>query len=169
MNKALVDCAPVGDFVVHHLMVDIPANEDTGEEGAQRQTAVGRKPIEGIEQRHSEGGTPVPHAQRQRADAARDDGIERDHTGCLPTTDAQLFAEERGAYFVNGDIGGERRYGEQQVEHDAHDIFHDRHGTECLLEDIGQRDEDERGTAVGLHTHREGCRKDDKSGEDGYQ
>ena len=70
---------------------------------------------------------------------------------------------------MNGDVGGECSYGEQQIEHDAHDIFHDRHRTECLLEDIGQGDEDERGTAVGLHTHREGCRKDDKSGEDGYQ
>ena len=55
MNKALVDRAPVSDFVVHHLMVDIPADEDTGEEGAQRQTAVGREPVEGVEQRHSEG------------------------------------------------------------------------------------------------------------------
>ena len=169
MDKAYVGGAPVGDFVVHHLMIHIPANEKAGEECTDRQAAIGREPVEEIKERHSEERTPVPHTQGKGTDATRDDGIERNKTGCIAAAQMQLLTQKRGAYFVDGYITGQGGNGQQQVEQDAHHILHEGHAAESLLKDIGQRDEDERRTAVRLNAHRKSSWEDDESGQNGYQ
>ncbi len=48
----------------------------------------------------------------------------------------------------------------QSIEQHRNHITDNRHVTESLLEYVWQGNEDERRTAVWLHTYREGCRED---------
>ena len=54
VDKAYVGGSPVCDFIMHHFVVHIPTNEKAGEESTDRQTAIGREPIEEAKERHTE-------------------------------------------------------------------------------------------------------------------
>ena len=75
----------------------------------------------------------------------------------------QLLEDERRAYLVHGDGGSERGKGKQGVEQHADHISEG--GRESLLEDVGQRDEDERRAAVGVDAHGESRGENHQSGE----
>ena len=81
----------------------------------------------------------------------------------------QLLTQERSAHLMNGDIAGQGGYGQQQIEKDTHKVFHQGHTAKSLFKNIGQSDEDQRRTTVGLHTYREGGGEDNETCQDGHQ
>lgn len=64
---------------------------------------------------------------------------------------------------MHGNGGGERCQRQQGIEDDGDDVCHGM--GECCREDVGEGDEDQRGTCVGLHAYGEGCGEDHQSGE----
>ena len=52
VEEAIVHRPPVRDLIADYTMLHIPSHKETGEEATQRQTDVGRKPVEEIEYRH---------------------------------------------------------------------------------------------------------------------
>ena len=79
----------------------------------------------------------------------------------------KFLMEERRADFMHRDGGCECGERKQRIEKDRDDIADNRHGCECLMEHVGQRDEDERGPRVGRHTDGESRRENHQSCKDG--
>ena len=79
----------------------------------------------------------------------------------------KLFGKEGCTNLMHGD--GARQGGKYQqgIEQDADDIAHGRQRTESLLEDVWQRDEDERRATVGTDAHGGGGGEDNQPGEYG--
>ena len=62
MEEVIVAGSPVGNLIVDNLMFHIPADKQTGEEAAQRQTDIRREPVEEVEEWHAEQLCPFPAA-----------------------------------------------------------------------------------------------------------
>ena len=63
VDKVYIRRSPVSDFIVYHFVIHIPTDKQTGEKGADGQTAVCREPVEEIKERHTKQCTPIPHSQ----------------------------------------------------------------------------------------------------------
>ena len=134
---------PVGDLVAHYFPRDIPSDEKTGEEGAQGQQDIGSERIAEVQQSLSHDGEMGKHAIGQRAEH-RDNAAEHSDNPCpLVAGDMQFLMEESGAYLMHRDGGSERRECQQRVKKHRDDISHHRDTAERLMENIGQRDENE--------------------------
>ena len=135
---------PVGDLVAHYFPRNIPPNEKTGEEGAQRQQDVGSERIAEVQKSLSHDSEMVKYAIGQRAEH-RDDAAEHGDNPCpLVAGDMQFLMEESGAYLMHRNGGSERCQCQQRIEEQRDDISHHRNTAERLMEHIGQRDENER-------------------------
>ena len=67
------------------------------------------------------------------------------------------------------DIRGEGSNRQKNVESQGNNILHHGHGAESLLKDVGQRDEDQRRSAIGLHPYRHGSRENHQSCQNSHE
>ena len=146
-----------------------PADEDTSEEANDRQEQLAGDEVEEIEHRHTEELVVMPGTQREGTDDTHDDTTDGDYQRCPFSGGAKFLFEEGGAHLMEGDQRRKGCHRQQGVEKHGDNIAQARNTSEGLLEHVRQGDEDERWTAVGLHTDREGCREDDQSSQYGHQ
>ena len=169
MEEAATQRAPIGKLVAHHLVGNHPPDEDARQEAHHGKEYLTRDEVEAVEQRTAEERQPVDGTKRQRAESTDDGSRDGDDDGSLAAGDEQLFLEEGRRHLVERH---QRRQGCQRQQHEEqqrHDVAHNGHGGKSLLEDVGQRDEDERRTAVGTDAYGEGCRENHEAGQDSHQ
>ena len=68
---------------------------------------------------------------------------------------------------MHRDGGGQCRQHQQGIEEHRHAITHNRHIGKRLVEDIRERDENQRRTTIWLDAHREGGREYHQTSQDG--
>ena len=161
--------APVGELVFDDVAGHIPAHEDTGEQSAHGQENLPRHEVEHIEKGSSEHRETAHGAQRERADGTDEARGHGDDDGTALARNFQLFIKERGAHLVEGHERRKGRQREQGIEQQGDGPAHKGHRGESHVEDVGQGDKDERGAAVGVHAHGEGCGEYHQSGKHGHQ
>lgn len=163
------DGAPVGELVAYNLSVHTPGNEDAGEETADGEEYLSGDEVEEVEEGHAEELETLPCTEAEGAEAAEEAAEARDDGRCPTTGDVELLVEERRADLVERDKAGEGGEGEESVEEKAYGSTDKGNGGKGLLEDCGEGDEDERGTAVGLDAGAEGCGENHKACKDGHE
>ena len=132
--------APVGKLVLDNAIRHHPANEDAGEERAERQKNIGGQIVTALQEGSSEK-ADVRRTTRQRAEHTDGHTHQCLHDGSLLTRDMQLLIEHCCTDLVHGNGRSQCRQGQERIEQYADDI--PEYGAEGLLKDIGQRDEDE--------------------------
>ena len=127
----------------------IPSHKQTGKQSASRQEYLTRKEVEPVEYRLSAKDQPVAGvAIRQRTEHANDRAQQRDDNRTLGTRYLQLLVEEGGANLVERHQRGEGCQRQEGVEQQRHNLAHQRHRRESLLEHVGQCDEYQSGTRI---------------------
>ena len=168
-EERAADRPPVGELIVHNLLGHIPADKQTGEQATDRQEYLSGDKIEDVEQRLAKELQPIPRPKRQRAESTYHSAGDSDNGGRLTTRYMQFLLEKRGAHLMQRDERSERGQRQQHEEQHSHDITHDWHRRESLVEHIGQGDKHKRRTLTGVDSHRESGGKNHQSGKDGHQ
>lgn len=162
-EKAATKGSIVGELIFHQLAGHIPANEQTGEETSYGQENLSRNEVEDIEETLFAYGEETPGTQRQRADSPDKGTRQRDSGGSTRTGELAFLLKERRTHLMKGDERRERRHGEQGIESQGDDPANDGHAAEGFLKHIGKGDENERWSAVGVHTHGKSCGENHES------
>ena len=167
-EESATDGSPVGELVAQGLPRHHPSHEQAGEQTTDRQENLSGDEVEKVEERLAEERQSVVCPQGKRTKSPNHCARSSDEDGRPPARDVHLLLQEGGAHLMQRNERGEGSHGEQQVEHDGHDIAHDRHGCKGLVEHVGQGDEDQRSPRVGIDADGEGCGENHQSGEDGH-
>ena len=141
VEHAATQCTPVGKLVAHNLMGNVPAYEKASEESADRQEHLPRDEIENVEQCLSEERQMLNATKRQRAKGTHHTARHRHYKRCHVARHMEFFLEERRAYLMKRNE--RRKCGKRQqcIKHECYDIAHYRQRRKCLLEHVGQSDE----------------------------
>ena len=169
MEESSAQLAAIGKLVAHHLVVDIPADEDTRQEAHHGQEDLTGDEIEQIEQRLAKICHSIDGPQRQRAEGSDNGSAHRHQQGGALAGGVQLFLEECRRDLVERYERCQCCQRQQQEEQQRDDVAHGGDTGEGLFEDVGQRDEDERRSAVGRDAHRECRGENHESGQDGHE
>ena len=113
--------APIGKLVLDNTLRHHPANEDAGEERAERQKDIGGQIVAALQEGPSEK-ADVCRTTRQRAEHTDGHTHQRLHDGSLLTRDTQLLIEHCCADLVHGNGRGQCRQGQERIEQYADDI-----------------------------------------------
>lgn len=166
--EAAAQRAAVGELLAHQRVRQMPAHEQTREETHHGKENLARHEIEYIEQRPPQQLQSFVAAQRQRTERADHGRGHRDDQRAAVAREVQFLGKECRAHLVQRDERGEGRQRQQRIEQQRHGIAQKGQRGEGLVEHVGQGDEDERRTAVGLHTYREGGGKDHQASQHGH-
>ena len=165
-EESSLQCSPVGELITHNLLRHIPSQEKAGEERTHWHQQLCRQVITPSQEVLAADDQLWHGTLRQRAedsDDTTDDGL---HPSTLLATDFLLLIDASRTYLVHGDGGGQCRQHQQGIEEHRHAITHNRHIGKCQVEDIRERDENQRRTTIWLNTHREGGREYHQTSQD---
>ena len=160
--------AVVGEFVIDRLSGNVPAHKETSKQSTQRHHEVGRQLVAEVHERRAQHLDAGECSYRPGAEDADDRSYHRGNPCSLHAGQVKLLGEECRTYLVHGDGAGQCGKDQQGIEHDADRVGYCGEVAKGLLEHVGQGDEDERRSAVGTHTHREGRGEYHQAGQDGY-
>ena len=117
-------------------MRQIPTDEKTCEETAERKHNLPRGKIEEVEQRTVAYLQETPLAQRQRTYCSHHRTHRRDNPRGTPAGGVHLLMHKGSTNLVQRDERRKRGQSQQGIKGHGHDVAHNGHARESLLKDV---------------------------------
>ena len=137
-------CAHIGKLIANYLMRHKPSYKDAGKESNDWQEQLTSYKVEQIENSHAKEAKSIPSSQRQRTNNTNYHTPNCYHYCSTFTSCTKFLFKESRTYFMKRHQRGQGSHRQESVEENGNNISQTGNIAKCLMEHVGQRDENKK-------------------------